>query len=116
MKLISLADLPEQTVSHNRAIKKKVMLNSGDLPHLTNFSQATFAPGQIAGAHFHQDMCEVFFVETGEGIIRINGQDYPLKKGSCVAVEPGEVHEIVNNNSTDLVLTYFGLRVDYSAI
>jgi mannose-6-phosphate isomerase-like protein (cupin superfamily) len=112
MKLTSLSQLPEQTVSHNRAIKKKVMLNTGDLPHLTNFSQATFAPGQIASGHFHQDMCEVFFVESGEGIIKIDGKTYPLEKGSCVAVEPGEVHEIVNNGSTDLILTYFGLKVE----
>jgi quercetin dioxygenase-like cupin family protein len=112
MKLISLAELPNLPVSHNPAIKKKVMLKVGDLPHLTNFSQATFAPGQVAQAHSHQDMCEVFFVEAGEGIIRIDGQAYPLKKGSCVAVEPGEVHEIVNSSSMDLILTYFGLQVN----
>ncbi|NJK48585.1 cupin domain-containing protein [Candidatus Gracilibacteria bacterium] len=112
MKLTSLNQLPEQTVSHNRAIKKKVMLNTGDLPHLTNFSQATFSPGQVASGHFHQDMCEVFFVEAGEGIIKIDGKTYPLEKGSCVAVEPGEVHEIVNNGSSDLILTYFGIKVE----
>jgi len=112
MKLTSLSELPQQSVSHNPAIKKQVMLNLGDLPHLTNFSQATFAPGQVAGSHSHQDMCEVFFVEAGEGTIEINGQKYPLKKGSCVAVEPNEVHEIVNTGSVNLVLTYFGLRID----
>jgi mannose-6-phosphate isomerase-like protein (cupin superfamily) len=55
-------------------------------------------------------MCEVFFVESGSGIIRIDGQEYPLQPGTCIAVEPGEVHEIVNSGTTDLVLTYFGLR------
>jgi len=83
----------------------------GDLPHLTNFSQARFAPGQVAAAHTHQDMCEVFFVESGMGEIRIDGTAYPLVAGSCVAVEPGEVHEVVNSGPTELVLTYFGLRV-----
>ena len=62
MKVISLSTLPEQAVSHNPAIKKKVMLSLGSLPHLTNFSQARFAPGQVAKAHSHSDMCEVFFV------------------------------------------------------
>jgi quercetin dioxygenase-like cupin family protein len=111
MKLTNLSELPEQKVSHNPEIRKKVMLSLGELPHLTNFSQAVFAPGQIAEAHSHQDMCEIFFVESGRGIIRINGKDYPLKRGTCVAVEPGEVHEVINNDSIDLVLTYFGLRV-----
>ncbi len=106
----SLNELPEESVSHNREITKKVMLRCGDLPHLTNFSQARFAPGQIAIPHAHQDMCEVFFVEVGSGIIRINNQEYPLVPGNCVAVEPGEVHEVINNGATELVLTYFGLQ------
>ena len=112
MKLTSLNDLPQEAVSHNPEIKKKVMLQFGDLPHLTNFSQARFAPSQSAAAHAHQDMCEVFFVESGSGLIRINGKEYPLLPGSCVAVEAGEVHEVVNNGTDELVLTYFGLRVE----
>lgn len=110
MKFIALKEIAAQGVSHNRVIKKKVMLSSGDLPHLTNFSQAKFPPGEKAIAHFHQDMWEVFFVESGEGTIEINGQKYPLTPGNCFAVEPGEVHELSNNGAQDLVITYFGLE------
>lgn len=112
MKLIALTELPEEQVSHNPEIRKKVMLRSHDLPHLTNFSQAYFARGQVAAAHAHQDMCEVFFVESGEGIIRINDTPHTIKPGTCIAVEPGEVHEVINNGQEPLVLTYFGLRVE----
>lgn len=111
MKFTSLEHLPEEAVSHNPAIQKKVMLRSGDLPHLTNFSQAYFAPGQVASGHAHQDMAEVFFVEAGEGIIVIDGEPYELRPGACVAVEPGETHEVKNTGETILVLTYFGLRI-----
>jgi quercetin dioxygenase-like cupin family protein len=69
MKFTSLDNLPLESVVHNPAIKKKVMLRKGDLLHLTNFSQSRFAPGQIAGAHAHQEMAEVFFVESGNGTI-----------------------------------------------
>lgn len=112
MILTSLNNLPEESVSHNPEIKKKVMLRLGDLPHLTNFSQARFAPGQTATAHAHQDMCEVFFVEAGSGVIRVDNQEYPLIPGNCIAIEPGEIHEVINNGNTELVLTYFGLRVE----
>jgi quercetin dioxygenase-like cupin family protein len=112
MKVTSLSTLPEQAVSHNPAIKKRVMLSLGELPHLTNFSQACFAPGQIANAHSHSNMCEVFFVEAGEGTIWIDDVPYSLQCGTCVAVDVGEKHEICNTGSTDLVLTYFGLRVE----
>jgi quercetin dioxygenase-like cupin family protein len=112
MKQVSLTDLPEEAVSHNPAIKKKVMLRLGELPHLTNFSQARFAPGQVAASHVHWDMCEVFFVESGTGTIRIDDRTYALLPGTCIAVEPGETHEVSNPGPTELVLTYFGLRVE----
>jgi mannose-6-phosphate isomerase-like protein (cupin superfamily) len=112
MKITNLNDIPEKSVSHNPEIKKKVMLSLGDLPHLTNFSQAIFAPGQVATAHQHEDMCEVFFVEAGEGIIRINEREFPLQQGTCIAVEVGESHEISNTGKKNLILTYFGLRVE----
>lgn len=110
MKITSLNNLPEQTVSHNPEITKKVMLSSRDLPHLTNFSQATFTPGQVAEAHAHQDMCEVFFVSAGRGIIRIDRREYNLTPGVCVAVEPEETHEIINTGEKNLILTYFGIQ------
>lgn len=110
MKIANLNQLPQQAVSHNREIKKQVMLFRGDIPHLTNFSQATFAPGQTAAAHAHQDMSEVFFVSSGEGLIRIDHQDYHLAPGICVSVEPGEIHEVLNTGEENLVLTYFGIE------
>ncbi len=60
----------------------------------------------------YQDMAEVFFVDAGTGIICIDGEEYPLEPGNCIAVEPGKLHEIINNSSNVLVLTYFGLHVD----
>ena len=86
------------------------MLRMGDLPHLTNFSQARFQPGQIAPAHTHTDMHEVFFVEAGEGAIAINGISHPLTAGTCVAVAPHESHEVSNTGTTELILTYFGIK------
>ena len=109
MKISNLSNLPQQAVSHNPEISKKVMLVKGDLPHLTNFSQATFAPGQIAISHAHRDMSEVFFVSAGTGKIRIDEVEYPLAPGVCVAVEVGETHEITNTGAENLVLTYFGI-------
>jgi len=111
MKITSLKQLQEEGVSHNPDIKKKVMLKKGDVPGLTNFSQARFAPGQAAPAHAHSDMYEVFFVESGAGVIRVDEVEHFLEPGVCITVEPGEQHEVVNTGSADLVLTYFSLLV-----
>ncbi|MEM9265039.1 MAG: cupin domain-containing protein [Cyanobacteria bacterium P01_F01_bin.13] len=109
MKRVKLSDLEAQGVSHNTAILKKVMLQPGEIPHLTNFSQATFAPGQVADAHAHSDMHEVFFVSTGTGTMTVNGIDQMLAPGVCILVEPGDVHEVKNTGEAPLVLTYFGI-------
>lgn len=109
MKRVNLSQLEDQGVSHNTAIRKKVMLQPGDIPHLTNFSQATFAPGQVAKAHAHTDMHEVFFVSAGTGTMVVNGIDQALLPGVCMLVEPGDVHEVINTGTEPLVLTYFGI-------
>jgi len=109
MEYISLKNLPNQSVSHNQAIKKKTILSKGKLPHITNFSQAIFAPQQVAYLHSHDDIWEVFYVEEGKGIIKVNNQEYILEKGVCIMVEPTETHEIINNSDGDLVINYFGV-------
>jgi mannose-6-phosphate isomerase-like protein (cupin superfamily) len=110
MKKISLADLPAEPVSHNPEITKQVMLRRGDLPHLTNFSRSRLLAGQTAGAHAHASMHEVFFVESGAGTMRVDAREVRLKAGVCVAVEPGESHEIRNTGAAELVLIYFGIE------
>ncbi|HEY9886835.1 MAG TPA: cupin domain-containing protein [Candidatus Obscuribacterales bacterium] len=109
MKHVSLHTIPDQAVSHNAAIRKKVMLQTGDLPHLTQFAQAHFPPGQVAATHAHSDMHEVFLVEAGQGTMVVAGQPHNLQPGVCIAIAPGEPHEVRNTGTTTLVLTYFGL-------
>lgn len=110
MKKSSLHQLPEEAVSHNAAIRKRVMLRPDDIPQITNFSQASFPPGEIAGVHAHSDMYEVFLVTAGTGEMRVNGQPHSLTPGVCIAVEPGEHHEVINTGEQYLVLTYFGVK------
>lgn len=110
MKSTNLNHIPTTGVSHNPSIRKQVMLHTHDLKNLTNFAQARFAPGDVAAAHSHADMSEVFFVESGFGKICVDGVDVALEPGVCVAIGPHEVHEVSNTGETDLVLTYFGIR------
>lgn len=110
MKYTNLGQINATGVSHNPSIRKRVMLGNGDLTNLTNFAQARFAPGDVAAAHSHADMSEVFFVESGSGKICVDGVDVALEPGVCVAIAPHEVHEVSNTGEEELVLTYFGIR------
>ena len=110
MKRVALGDLPVERVFHNPEIAKQVLLRLGDVPHLTQFAQARLAPGQAAPGHAHADMSEIFFAQSGDGVIEIDGAVHALRAGTCIAVAPGETHELRNPGAAELVVLYFGVK------
>ncbi|HEX7119007.1 MAG TPA: cupin domain-containing protein [Longimicrobiales bacterium] len=106
---VRLDDIAGEGVSHDPEIRKRVMIRNGRVPHLTTFAQSRFRPGQATTAHSHRDMFEIFLVEAGTGVVRIDGRELPLEPGVCVVIEPGEVHDMANTGNEELVLTYFGI-------
>ncbi|HEX6939900.1 MAG TPA: cupin domain-containing protein [Longimicrobiales bacterium] len=106
---IRLDDIADEGVSHDPEIRKRVMIRNGRVPHVTTFAQSRFRPGQAATTHAHPDMYEIFLVESGTGVVRIDGREFPLEPGVCVVIEPGERHDMANTGTEDLVLTYFGI-------
>lgn len=109
MKYRNFTNLDTQSTTHHSAVLKKVIIQNGEIPHLTNFSQAVFKPGDSVPEHVHQDMYEVFLVESGEGQIRINEKLFDLRPGVCVVVEPKEKHSLACTGAENLVLTYLGI-------
>ncbi len=110
MQLSDLDQLTDQPVSHNPKVRKKVWLNQHALPHLTQFAEARFPPGESAAAHRHEDLYEVFLVQSGSGRMQVEQQEIELHPGLCVTVEPGETHEIVNTGTEPLIVRYFAIR------
>ncbi|PLY11657.1 MAG: cupin domain-containing protein [Desulfuromonas sp.] len=110
MKITSIDSTEERGVSHNPQIKKHVLLENGEVQHITNLSQAAFPPGETACAHSHPDMTEIFLIESGQGIITIDGESFPLQAGMCITVEQHEKHQIDNTSSADLVILCLGIK------
>jgi quercetin dioxygenase-like cupin family protein len=111
LKVSSIDSTPQLEVSHNPKLKKHELLSRGDVEQVTIFSRAIFPPGETADAHSHADMTEVFYVESGQGVISVNEKPITLKAGTCVVVEPNENHELKNIGSTDMVVLYFGIKI-----
>jgi mannose-6-phosphate isomerase-like protein (cupin superfamily) len=111
MKITNLNEIVEEPVSHNPEILKKVMIRNGEIPKITNFTQSRFPSGAVASAHSHTDMYEIFLVQSGSGVFKINGQEIVVSAGSCVRVDLNESHEIQNTGQEELVLLYFGVEV-----
>jgi mannose-6-phosphate isomerase-like protein (cupin superfamily) len=55
-------------------------------------------------------MWEIFFAQSGDGAIDVDGTEHSLPAGTCVAVAPGETHELRNPGRENLVVLYFGIR------
>lgn len=111
MKVKNLSELEEESVSHNAEIKKKVLIRNGEIPKVTQLAQVVFMPGQIAPAHVHKDMYEVFYARSGKGVILINGKKIKFEAGTCITVEPGESHEVRNVGSQALEVNVLGVEI-----
>jgi quercetin dioxygenase-like cupin family protein len=112
MKIIKTAELPEIGVSHNPEIKKKVFIDSQQIPKLMMFGEATFKSGQAVEKHSHATMFEVFYIQSGRAIFNINGEAYEVTAGDCITVEPGVEHFQSNPFDTDTRWIYFGIATD----
>ena len=45
-----------------------------------------------AREHFHKRATELYYVLDGEGTVRLDGVEHPMRKGSLAHIPPGVVH------------------------
>lgn len=104
-----LATTAAEPVSNNPLVTKRVLLRTGEVANVTQVAEATFPRGEVAGAHTHADMHELFLCRSGEGRRVVDGADHALAPGTFVAYRPGESHEIRNTGPAPLVVLVVGL-------
>ena len=111
MRRTSLGDTPDEGVSHDPAIPKRVLIRAGTIPHVTQLATSRIPPGASITPHRHADMFEVFEVVAGTGCMRVDEAVFPIGPGDCIVVEPGEEHTLTANADTQLVVTVLGVTV-----
>lgn len=69
-------------------------------------AEMSIPPGEAEGGpgNRHQGADQWLFVVAGRGLARVNGKRYPLRAGSLMLIEQGDVHE-VRNNGRELLRT-----------
>lgn len=105
MKIYSLGSAPYKPVTHDPQLKKRVIVPDG-FSCVRHLSHITLEPGSTASSHAHEDVYEVFYCLGGEAVFRVSGKEALLTGGSCLIVEPKEVHEISSVRKTTELL-YF---------
>ena len=64
------------------------------------------APGEFPPEHAHAVAEEVMWVHCGRGIMRLDGEEFPVEEGTLVFAPPGVRHQFVNTGDEVMVAFY----------
>lgn len=88
-RIVRFRDQPEEEASEERTFR--YLVTDGEITQFLGIVQPSKAP-------FHSHPYdEVGYVVEGEGIAHMDGQETPLRAGSCFHLPPGKVHCIENS-------------------
>lgn len=94
--------------SDNR--RKTVLINRDLIPDAEELlvDVVTYEPGVGVAEHYHEGTAHFFYVLEGEGIIEIEGEEQPLRKGSVAWIGEGDRHRLFAREGEGMrVLEYF---------
>jgi len=61
-------------------------------------------PGVDIGSETHRKVEQLLFVQSGHGVVTLNGETSPIGPGDAVAVPPGVAHNVKNTGKVALRL------------
>lgn len=61
-------------------------------------------PGTASFEHYHWEAEEVYYVLSGWGAVRLEGETWPLAPGAVALILPGQRHKVWAEGEEDLVL------------
>jgi len=72
----------------------------------------TIYPTGTTTGHAHDDMEEVYFVISGEGIMVIGEERFEIKPGDGIYVPPGMFHTTLQTGNQPLTVLWVTCRID----
>ena len=91
---------------------------SGEIGSKVSFRIAQIAVPQLGdkkrGPHVHHDFEECIYVLSGQGVMRAENGEHPVRPGDILLVAAGEKHMAVNTGAEPLVLLCFFPVADVS--
>src|SRR4030095_3298714 len=67
------------------------------------FRKRVLHPGAAIGYH-PQKEDEVYYILSGEGVMQMNGKEFPVKPGDAILTRPGSSHGLMQTGKEDLTL------------
>ncbi|MFD0939587.1 cupin domain-containing protein [Pedobacter boryungensis] len=69
----------------------------------TVFRKRVLKPGSSIGYHLQKED-EIYYILSGNGKMKMNGETFPVKAGDAILTRPGSSHGIEPNTNNDLVI------------
>jgi mannose-6-phosphate isomerase-like protein (cupin superfamily) len=69
-----------------------------------SLAEARLAVGGSTQEHYHVQAEEIYFITSGEGRMRIEGEDREVAPGDAIAIPPGQRHKLWNTGNAPLTL------------
>jgi mannose-6-phosphate isomerase-like protein (cupin superfamily) len=67
------------------------------------FRKRVLHPGAAIGYHLQKED-EVYYILSGEGVMQMNGREFPVKPGDAILTRPGSSHGLKQTGNDDLKL------------
>ncbi len=72
----------------------------------------TVYPTGSTTGHTHDDMEEIYYFISGEGVMVVGDDEFPVHAGDCLYVPPGEFHTTIQKGILPLVFVWNTCKVD----
>lgn len=102
------SSLEELTFKSRYTYFKNVPFSADDLACPgTKFQVVKFKPQTDVKPHYHKKTYEIFYVQSGKGLLRLNDEEYRCKPDDFFLCKPYDVHEFVNDTDQEFTILIF---------
>ena len=67
-----------------------------------SLAEATVAPGAKTLLHRHSVTEEIYYFIAGEGLMTLGAEQFAVRAGDAIAIQPGFAHCVVNTGTAPL--------------
>jgi mannose-6-phosphate isomerase-like protein (cupin superfamily) len=111
-KIVHPDDAPRKELRYGRGSVVR-LVDAGIGARQVDLHLNTITPGTAPGPyHLHKQVENVYYVLSGEGVIRIDGTDHRVVPGDAVFIPPGVPHSATNVGESELRLLEIYAPVD----
>lgn len=87
---------------------KNIVFDEKDLNEKgAKFQIVKFKQNTSIGPHYHKKVHEIFYVRSGNGILKLNDKKFRCKPDDFFLCRPNDLHEFINDTSRDFTILIF---------